>query len=84
VGINVRSAPPGAGGGRAAHMAPTFLSVNDMNDLQKLEKMYARKTKLLHKLNNHRAKVVRRTMELAAIDIEIRAVEARTKGVSQC
>ena len=50
-----------------------------MSDLKKLEQMYARKAKLLHKLANHRAKVQRRTMELAAIDIEIRAVELRTK-----
>ncbi len=48
-----------------------------MTDLKKLEAMYARKAKLLHKLGNHRAKVVRRTQELAAIDIEIRAVEER-------
>jgi hypothetical protein len=52
-----------------------------MNDLQKLEKLAARKAKLLHKLNNHRAKVVRRTAQLAAIDVEIREHEGRMAQV---
>jgi hypothetical protein len=54
-----------------------------MNDLQKLEKLAARKAKLLHKLNNHTAKVARRTAQLAAIDIEIRDHEQRMAQVSQ-
>jgi len=54
-----------------------------MNDMKKLERMYARQAKLIHKLNNHRAKVARRTAQLAAVEVEIRAHQARTKGSGQ-